>query len=99
MAYKEKFDAKLRELSHDKENYVNEWIYAGGSNFGRHLNWFRTCYPDKELPEHKTNCICTKEIAENCYISNKVDGRFVVVGNCCIKRYLPEDASCRTCLF
>ena len=71
-----------------------KWKYSGGNAKG-HLNYFRTCYGDKKLPDHKFKCICGHAIKENCYIT---DGKEIItLGNCCIKKFLPEGKSGRTC--
>ena len=47
------------------------------------------------MPSHKDNCVCGHYIEENCFITNDVD--IIVLGNCCIKKFLPENKSSRTC--
>ena len=42
-------------------------------------------------------CICQHSIKENCYITNKDNTCILVLGNCCIKHFLPEGKSRRTC--
>ena len=40
-------------------------------------------------------CICGHDISENCYIT---DGNIIIVlGNCCIRKYLPKTQCGRTC--
>lgn len=96
MSYNEKFHAKLQQLSCNDENYLDEWIYAGGDT-GRHLRWFNQYCKGEEMPSFQPSCICTHEIKENCFIKNKADGRLIVVGNCCIKRYISKENAGRTC--
>lgn len=97
MHYAIRFREELALLSNNPDDYVNEWRYAGGER-NSHYNWFKIRYPNTSLPIYQDECICSKDIEENCYIENIIDGRFVVVGNCCIKRFLPKEKSGRTCL-
>lgn len=70
----------------------NGWHYCGG-NSGRHLNYFKLCFPLKKLPTWTNKCICGHDISENCYITD--DDEILVLGNCCIKKFVPK--STRTC--
>jgi hypothetical protein len=69
-----------------------EFKYAGGSK-GAHANYFKTAYPSVENLPHKDKCICGHRIVENCYVFK--DGIFIVLGNCCIKKYVTKSG--RTC--
>jgi hypothetical protein len=72
----------------------NNFHYCGGNN-ERHLNYYKLCFNNKELPEKIDKCICGHKISENCYIT---DGKIILtLGNCCIKKFLPKDKSGRTC--
>jgi len=82
--------AQFRPPIEDIDNYK----YCGG-NIGRHLNYFRQCYPEDELPELQTECICGTSIKENCYIIDPTETEILVLGNCCIKAFCPN--SSRTC--
>jgi len=95
MSYAEKFDLALRELSTNQENYLEEWVYAGGDS-GRHARWFNLYYGEMKMPPYQDECICTHPISEQCFIQNRITKELVVVGNCCIKCYLLNSG--RTCL-
>ena len=69
-----------------------DWKYSGGDR-GRHLNYFILCYKDRALPPHKSKCICSHSITENCYITNGKE--ILTLGNCCIKKFIKK--STRTC--
>lgn len=69
--------------------------YAGGKKAGRHLNYWKIAVR-KELPDTQFKCVCGHKIRENCYITDE-EGKLHVVGNCCIKRWLPKENSGRTC--
>lgn len=66
--------------------------YAGGIK-GSHDKYFKLAYPNIERPLHKDKCICGHRITENCYVVK--DGLFIVLGNCCIKKYVTKSG--RTC--
>ena len=95
--YAEKFLKAL--LHHSELDFTKQWEYIGG-NEGRHLNVFHDKVRKTEaLPEVAHQCICTHDIVENCYIRNVITGQILVVGNCCIQRFLKIDTSkkCSRC--
>lgn len=98
MIYTRCFHESLRELSvNNDDNYIDEWVYAGGDT-GRHLNYFNIRYCGKiDIPMSSSRCICSHPIVENCYIENILDNKLVVVGNCCIKKFLKNNNKNRTC--
>lgn len=102
------------EHSVNKENFYlarKEWVAAGGSCvtlFGskrKYAHCITTDYYHKHfeekfaLPEHKDRCPCNTPIQHNCYIYNASNGNVLVIGNCCVKLYIPEAArmSCSAC--
>jgi hypothetical protein len=78
-----------------KEIIDGGWKYCGGNREGRHQNYYKMVFPNKRLPEKKDYCVCGHAIKENCYITNET--YVLVLGNCCIKRFMPGDNSGRTC--
>lgn len=70
------------------------WKYCGG-NQGRHYNYFKVSCPNEPLPDSEEECICGHKIVENCYITNGEE--ILILGSCCIKKFIPEDKSGRTC--
>ena len=75
---------------------IQNWRYCGGSGGGRHYNyWLLKGYTKEEMPEHVSKCVCGHDIQENCYIENKEDGEIMILGNCCIKRFMTKSG--RTC--
>lgn len=98
MNYSRIFHNSLRELSSDKSSlYIDEWVYAGGDS-GRHLKYFDIRYSaGKQPPMHSSHCLCSHYIVENCYIENTITNLLVIVGNCCIKKFLNENNKNRTC--
>ena len=84
----------LRSQTNDDD--LRNYCYAGGSRPGRHYNyWITQGHPDDAMPPYVTECACGHPIEENCFIRHKPTNKFIVLGNCCIKRYIP--ASGRTC--
>lgn len=81
-----------------------DFYYAGGTNKSRN-DYFTKRFIGLEghEPEHKDRCECTHPIKQNCYIEympNKQrcnPPQLFVVGNCCIKRFLPLDNRGKTC--
>lgn len=93
--YHRKFMEKLIANSKTK-NPLQEWKYVGG-NSGRHARWYQNLYPDCSCPPSKNVCICSHPIIENCYIQNIHTDSILIVGNCCIKRFLPLENQGRSC--
>lgn len=100
--YKFYSNLKLRYGLSKEDLETQEFTYRGG-DYGRHYNYFKLCYrkelkdnPNWQLAPHTDKCICDHDIVKNCYLVNK-DGDVLVLGNCCIKRYMPENRKCRTC--
>jgi hypothetical protein len=82
----------------DKNNLTFEdfktFKYAGG-DFGHHLNYYKILFGDKKLPNKEVECLCGHPIKNNCYIVNEENENLMVLGNCCIKRFLSKSG--RTC--
>lgn len=72
---------------------MNEWRYTGGNKSSRHVNYWKLTQGDKPFPPYEEYCVCGHKIQEQCYITN--DTVIVVVGNCCVKRFITH--STRTC--
>jgi hypothetical protein len=83
----------LKEMGLDYWDVKQNWKYYGG-NKDHHLNYYRLI-TDDPLPEHEKKCVCKHTIKENCYISNPDETELIVIGNCCIKKFI--DKKGRTC--
>lgn len=88
----------LRNYNLTYEEIINSnWKYAGG-NRRHHLNYFCLCFGSVEyLPDYTDECVCGHYIEENCYITDGKDD-FMVVGNCCIQKFIPlAGRTCELC--
>lgn len=92
-----RFHGNLKELSISKDEYTKEWVYAGGSGSSNHVNYFHRRFPGRDFLPEKDYCLCSHFIVENCYIENILTNELVIVGNCCIKKFLPSENASRTC--
>lgn len=72
------------------------WNYCGGDVHSCHTNYWKLRFNDMKFPPHEAHCVCGHFIRENCYITNN-NTNFVIIGNCCIKKFLPKDKQRRTC--
>src|SRR5690606_38727443 len=55
---------------------------------------FKAC----EWPEHKDSCICDTDIVYNHFVTNRARDRVIVVGKCCIDKFLgPNRKRCEVC--
>ena len=100
--YRFKFEEALTSLSTtvNFKDCKNEWRYAGGDS-GSHANYYNMIKDEYNLeePGSEALCICTHPIVENCYIRHIKTNQLVVIGNCCIKRFMSEVAGrrCTNC--
>jgi len=76
------------------EVFLSQWRYCGGYT-GQHSNYYRLTHPDYEFPPHHDACVCGHPIKENCYITD--GAQMLVLGNCCIQKFLKKENSGRTC--
>ena len=98
-------------IKYDK-TFMNTWKYCGGDGNSRngmentifkqnsHLNYWIILFGGRAFPETKSHCVCNHWIVEQCYITNdmnNMDGRLIVIGNCCIQKFLGEENKGRTC--
>lgn len=63
---------------------------------------FSDYFPNDILPEYKDICVCGHEIHENCFIikpESKNVNEIIIVGNCCVKRFIDNGLSqiCEIC--
>lgn len=94
-ALTEKFIRGLESYSITySEVFLSQWRYCGGDT-GQHSNYYRLTHPDYEFPPHHDACVCGHPIKENCYITD--GAQMLVLGNCCIKKFLKKENSGRTC--
>jgi len=83
-----------------KDIIEQDYKYAGGTeddNNPRHYNYWETIIAQKphlKMPTRECFCVCDHIIKNNCFIINKYDN-IIVLGNCCIKRFIPKSG--RTC--
>jgi len=77
---------------------VDNYCYAGGTN-DRHYNYLISQgLTLDDMPSLSDHCACGHAIIHNCFIRHKPTGNFVVLGNCCIKRFIPDSGrTCETC--
>lgn len=73
---------------------VCKWKYCGGDT-KRHKNYFKLACPNDDIPNYESRCVCGHYIKENCYITDPMGDRLLIIGNTCIKRFIPKSA--RTC--
>ena len=78
------------------EIITSGWKYCGGDT-GRHAKYFKISCPNDIRPEHTNNCVCGHFIKRNCYITNAAETDIIILGSCCIKKFIPKEKSGRTC--
>ena len=92
--YMRRFFANLfNDYNISEKEFIDTFTYGGGAEKS-HLKYYRLRFGLRPLPESKKRCVCGHIIRDNCYMTNC--HMFVVLGNCCIKRYC-GDSGRRTC--
>jgi hypothetical protein len=92
----ERFIEGLENYNLTLEEIQNgSWRYCGGSGEQRHKNYFKTVFGNDDYPDPDDHCVCGHYIEENCYIYNPDSGEILIIGNCCIKKFIPKSG--RTC--
>ena len=88
-----RYNLKFEEIKNPQK-----WKPRGG-NQGAGKRYFEQCFPDWEMPEQQDSCVCGHRIKDNRYLYNEETDRFLVLGNCCIKRFLPQTGTkrCEDC--
>jgi hypothetical protein len=93
----EKFMKGLEEYGMDYED-VKDWIYCGG-NYEAHEHYYHLVFPkSKKLPEFSSECVCGHKIEKNCYICDDKKSKILVLGMCCIKKFINNwSRTCEDC--
>lgn len=87
----------MNDYGLEVDEFIQYFKYLGG-NTSSHLNYWNMVKHKEPLPNHKNYCICDHYIKENCYAVDKRDAEnIVILGNCCIKRFLTKENQGRTC--
>lgn len=68
---------------------MRDWEWVGGNNPHSIGRWERSTN-NAEKPTLKGNCVCGHAIKENCWIRSKKTGEIKTLGNCCVRRFMPE---------
>lgn len=106
------FDRTFSEKVHLSQKFINgledyeltyedvkEWLYCGG-NYSHHLNYYKLLFPkSKKIPEFTDQCVCHQKLTKNCYIMDKSKKRLLILGMCCIKKFISNGVhrSCEKC--
>ena len=87
-------------LKHDD---LNDWQYGGGDyreydGYKAHAEFKRQFILACPWPEYKTSCVCDTVIIYNHFVANRARDRVIVVGKCCIDKFLgPNRKRCEVC--
>lgn len=76
--------------------YMEDKYKRARNRYNRHYRYFELCLPEYEFPPYQDHCVCKHHLVENCYIYSEEKG-FLIIGNCCIKRFMDADKAGRTC--
>ncbi len=92
--FKKKYNLTMKDI------IEQDYKYAGGTkdaNNPHHYRYWKLMIAQKphlKMPTHECYCVCDHIIENNCFIINKYDN-IIILGNCCIKRFIPKSG--RTC--
>lgn len=100
----ERFKKGLRDwYGIEYEELIEKYSYCGGDGDNgqkqdkRHLNYWLMLFGLRPFPCKETECVCGVTIKENCFVVDETETNFIHMGNCCIKKFMPENKSGRTC--
>lgn len=89
----EDLENKIKKYKLSLEDIATSgWRYLGDDR-GTYLKI--SCKDTNRLPAFTDRCLCNHPIKHQCYITNDKD--IVVLGNCCIKKWIPKHLRGRTC--
>ena len=102
-----RFNTGLQKYNLTYEQLIDEcWTYYGG-DYGSHIQYFTTLSSLRNKQGQKkkppliipnvNNCVCGTKILRKCYIKSPQNDDILVIGSCCIKRFLPKHKQNRTC--
>ena len=92
----DRFIEGLKEYNLTYEEIVaSGWNYCGG-DYNDKLNYYKLRFPNEKLLPHADECVCGHYIEKNGYICNKKQTEFLVLGSCCIKRFI-GGRTCEKC--
>jgi len=94
-SYFKRLVANLKEIYGLTWDDFKLYFYAGGDT-GKHKEYFLTKMGGIGKPGEAQRCVCGQIIVENCYVTRTAKDIIVIMGNCCIKRYIPTGMS-KTC--
>lgn len=105
----------LREEYGITEDDLKHFVYWGGDwdgscifdetgevynkSFSQHARYYRFVLGQTEIIPKKNHCPCGMLIQRNCYIKDKTRDLIIVIGSCCIKKFLPNGLKrrCEVC--
>jgi len=98
--HQSRFVNGLHKMTGDVD--MSKYKYAGGDYdsdlifYNEHVKTKNVHY-NRQDPDHEDECLCGQKITRNNYIEHDVTHKLVVVGSCCIKKFLDKDKQRRTC--
>lgn len=69
---------------------ADDWEFAGGDTRPAHRERWKLLFDGRKKPATEISCVCGHSIVENCYLYSRSLNEVVVLGNCCIRRFLPR---------
>jgi hypothetical protein len=96
-----KFKTRLWKEYGLRPKDLDDWQYAGG-DYNEKEPWhakFKKEFKIKtDWPERADECVCGVEIMYNCFISNRERDWVLVIGRCCINKFIgPNRRRCEIC--
>ena len=85
-----RFANGLKEYGLTIEDMDNWWYCGSSSSRDGGTRHYLNTFPNAPFPKHKEHGICSQKITGNCYITNFEKTQVLIVGSCCIKKFLPK---------
>lgn len=98
----ERFKEGLKKYNLTQEEIIKSgYTYAGGKIYNHKLRILQYnkyfLLSGIDAPEDKKKCICDHKILNLFYIHSKSDDRTLILGSCCIKKFIPKKNRGKTC--
>ena len=94
MELSKRFLEGLKKYNLTKDEIQN-YKYCGGDTSSADIAYWAKNFGDRPKPPKTGNCACGHEIVNNTYIRHKTEDIIIVLGSCCVKRFVHDSG--RTC--
>ena len=66
---------------------VKDFMRVGDDSTGGKRQFKLLMGDDVPFPKHVDRCVCDHKIIHNCFIANRENGKVIILGKCCVRRF------------